>query len=92
MSSPVETIDEHASEEACIQRMADRQVRRLVVVDDHGRCCGIIAQGDIARKAPTHRTGELVKEVSQPDKGRQPMQVRAMGRAASAGASADADG
>jgi CBS domain-containing protein len=83
MSTPVETINENASEEACVQRMADKQVRRLVVLDSQGRCCGIIAQGDIARKLPAQRTGDLVKEVSKPDKGRQ--RTQAAGKAAAAG-------
>jgi CBS domain-containing protein len=83
MSSPVETIHENATEEACIQRMADKQVRRLAVVDSQGRCCGIISQGDIARRLPSDKTGSLVKEVSQPDKGGQPQQ--AMGRVAASG-------
>lgn len=85
MSTPVESINENATEEACIQRMADKQVRRLVVLDSQGRCCGIIAQGDIARRSTVMKTGGLVKEVSQPDKGQQPMQ--AVGKAAAAGTS-----
>lgn len=70
MSTPVETILESASDEECLQRMADRQVRRLVVLDGQGRCCGIIAQGDIAQKLPVQRTGDLVKEVTKPEKSR----------------------
>jgi CBS domain-containing protein len=31
--------------------MADRQIRRIVVADDDGRCVGIIAQADLARAA-----------------------------------------
>lgn len=31
--------------------MADRQIRRVVVVDDTGECVGIIAQADLARAA-----------------------------------------
>jgi CBS domain-containing protein len=31
--------------------MSDRQVRRVVVVDDDGHCVGIVAQADLARAA-----------------------------------------
>ncbi len=33
------------------QIMSDRQVRRVVVVDDDGHCVGIVAQADLARAA-----------------------------------------
>ncbi|WP_255528392.1 CBS domain-containing protein [Qipengyuania sp. YIM B01966] len=46
--------------------MEDNQVRRLPVVDDAGRCCGIVSQADIARHAGEHQTGDLVREVSEP--------------------------
>ena len=36
--------------------MSDRQIRRVVVVDDTGECVGIIAQADLARAAK--RTSE----------------------------------
>ena len=54
--------------------MADRQVRRVVIVDDSGACAGIIAQADIARAAQRgrnqditeHEVGLLVETISQP--------------------------
>jgi CBS domain-containing protein len=40
--------------------MADRQVRRVVVVDDDGHCVGIVAQADLARAAESHpAVGEI---------------------------------
>ena len=45
--------------------MEQNQVRRLPVVDRSGRCCGIIAQADIARSAPEHETAEVVRDVSR---------------------------
>src|SRR4051812_23313972 len=35
----------------CCKRMEDRKVRRILVVDDGGNLCGIVAQADIARNA-----------------------------------------
>lgn len=50
--------------------MAERLVRRVPVVDDSGRCTGIIAQADLARAAGQHRLGEdefarVVERVSE---------------------------
>lgn len=47
--------------------MERHQIRRVPVVDDTGLCCGIVAQADIAKTAPTDETAEVVREVSQPN-------------------------
>ena len=52
--------------------MADRQIRRVVVVDDSGECVGIIAQADLARASK--RSSEpspkemvdVLEKISQP--------------------------
>jgi len=50
-----------------VARMAQRQVRRLPVVDAEGRLCGIIAQADIATRVSKDKTtGELVEAISEP--------------------------
>ena len=46
--------------------MEQRQVRRLLVVDENSRLCGIVAQADIALSGRDRRTAELVEKVSQP--------------------------
>ncbi len=51
--------------EECCKLMEDNQLRRLLVVDESGACCGIVAQADIALKAPRQVSGDLVKEVSK---------------------------
>jgi hypothetical protein len=35
------------------------------VVDDEGRCCGIVSQADIALHCPQKTAAEVVREVSQ---------------------------
>ena len=53
--------------EDALALMAQRQVRRMPVVDDAGRLCGIIAQADIATRVNRdQRTGELVEAISEP--------------------------
>jgi CBS domain-containing protein len=50
--------------------MADRQIRRLPVVED-GALAGILVLGQIARREKDEeRTGEALKEISQPPSGR----------------------
>lgn len=52
--------------------MADRQVRRVVVVDDQGCCVGIVAQADIALAAERspevsdEEVGRVVERISEP--------------------------
>jgi CBS domain-containing protein len=52
--------------------MSDRQIRRVVVVDDAGDCVGIIAQADLARAAkrssdPSPKEMvDVLEKISQP--------------------------
>lgn len=47
-----------------LDRMADRQVRRLPVVEA-GRLVGILAQADISRTAQPESTGRMVEKISE---------------------------
>jgi CBS domain-containing protein len=50
-----------------VDMMAERQVRRMPIVDADGRLNGIIAQADVATRV--HRdstTGEMVEAISEP--------------------------
>jgi len=66
MSSPSVTVSEAESLDAGLTAMEESRVRRLVVVDEAGRCCGIVSQADIALHAPKRKTAEVVKEISEP--------------------------
>ena len=66
MSSPSVTVREDASLDDCIEAMESNRVRRIVVVDEFGRCCGIVSQADIALHGSKKATAEIVKEVSAP--------------------------
>ena len=65
MTSNVETVKEDTSVEECCSLMEDKQIRRVVVVDSNGGCCGIVAQADIALQAEENKTAEVVQEVSK---------------------------
>lgn len=64
MSTPVTAVTPEATVEECVRVMEERQVRRVPVVDEQGRCVGIVAQADVALKAPEHETAELVRDIS----------------------------
>jgi CBS domain-containing protein len=49
--------------------MADRQIRRLPVVDG-GKLVGIIVTAQIARSGDERKVGETLKEISEPTSGR----------------------
>lgn len=65
MSDHIVTIGENASFEECVDLMEDNKVRRLPVVDQEGRCCGIISQADIIRNKD-FSAGEVIRRLSRP--------------------------
>jgi CBS domain-containing protein len=65
MTEMIVTVTPGTSLDACCSIMEDRQVRRVPVVDANGRCCGMVAQADIAQYATKNKTAEVVKEVSK---------------------------
>ncbi len=66
MTAPAVTCSPDSEIEQCAGLFEDRKIRRVVVVDEGGRCIGVVAQADLALKAPTEKTGQVVREVSQP--------------------------
>jgi CBS domain-containing protein len=66
MTSPAFTVHPDDSIEDCCNVLEQHQVRRAVVVDEEGGCCGMVAQADVARNAPRRQIAELLEEVSQP--------------------------
>ena len=47
-------------------RMSEAQVRRLPVVDENEKLCGIVSLGDLSREADTDFAAEALEGVSQP--------------------------
>ena len=66
MSTPVVTVADEAKLDEAVEKMQTNQVRRVPVVDEQNRCCGIVAQADIARNTSKGTTGEVVQKVSEP--------------------------
>jgi len=66
MSQPVVTVTPDMSVEECGAMMQEKSIRRVLVVDTRGSCCGIVALADLALHGKKKVAGEVVKEVSQP--------------------------
>jgi CBS domain-containing protein len=66
MSSPPVTVKPETSIEDCCHVLEKNQIRRVPVVDEGGRCCGMVSQADIAKAAPAEETAEVLKQVSEP--------------------------
>ena len=64
-SSNLVTIDPQQDLDEALRLMAKHQVRRLPVVEEDGKLCGILAQADVARHAEPARTGRVVEEISE---------------------------
>ena len=67
MTANPESCREDEDINKAVDLMADRQVRRMPIVDEAGRLCGIIAQADVATRVKRDATtGELVEAISEP--------------------------
>lgn len=66
MTSNVITCHADDNVENAMQAMAQYQLRRIPVVDDHDMLVGIISQADVATRVnEPEKTGEVVKEISK---------------------------
>lgn len=65
MTSTVVSVTPDTPLQECLDLMEESQVRRIAVVDDDGKICGIVAQADVARNADGQKTAQVVQEVSK---------------------------
>jgi len=66
MTKKVITCRADDNVQSAMQAMAQYQLRRIPVVDDHDRLVGIISQADVATRVDEpEKTAEVVKEISQ---------------------------
>jgi hypothetical protein len=66
MTTDIATVKPQMSAEECFDVMEDREIRRVLVVDEQGKCCGIVAQADIVQSnASPIRTNKVVREISE---------------------------
>lgn len=65
MSSPAVRVMRDASVEECCRTMKQYQIRRLLVVDAQGQCCGLIALADLVGRVSTQEAADLLQAVSR---------------------------
>lgn len=66
MTTNIATVKPEMSLEECFDVMEDREIRRVLVVDNQGKCSGIVAQADIVQSgANPARTNKVIREISE---------------------------
>lgn len=65
MTKAVCTVGPETTLNEAMSVMEENQIRRIIVVDENGKCCGIVAQADIAFSSEDADIGEMVREVSE---------------------------
>jgi CBS domain-containing protein len=66
MTTDIATVKPGMSIEECFDVMEDREIRRVLVVDEQGKCCGIVAQADVVQSSTNPvRTNRVIREISE---------------------------
>ena len=68
MTPDVEYCYEDDDIAAAADKMAELQVRRLIVLDRDQRLVGIVSLGDIAQQGKDKTTGQALEEISEPNR------------------------
>jgi CBS domain-containing protein len=68
MTPDVEYCYEDDDIAAAADKMAELQVRRLIVLDHDQRLVGIVSLGDIAQQGKDKTTGQALEEISEPNR------------------------
>lgn len=73
MTFDVATVRPETSVEECFDVMEDKEIRRVLVVDEQGKCCGIVAQADVVQSNVNPvRTNKVIREISESAPSRNP--------------------
>jgi CBS domain-containing protein len=52
--------------DVAVELLEERKIRRVIVVDDAGRICGMLSQADLVRAGERERAAEVIAKVSEP--------------------------
>lgn len=66
MSTNIITVGPDDDVEEVARLMEKNKIRRVPVVDDKGKVCGMVAQADIALKTSNETTANVVESISKP--------------------------
>lgn len=64
MSTPVISVSPETDFEECQRLMEEKQIRRILVVDNSGSCCGVVSLADIAKYTSKEAIGGILQEVT----------------------------
>jgi CBS domain-containing protein len=81
MSGSVHWVRESDDIDTVLDEMAEKQIRRLPVVDDEQHLIGIVSLGDIAAKEPDEDVGTSLGDISMPAEPDRSSQSQAAGPA-----------
>lgn len=65
MTTPVVAVARDETVDECCELLEANQIRRVLVIDDDGSCCGIVALADIARNLEDNAE-DVVEPLSRP--------------------------
>lgn len=66
MTTDIATVTPETSLEDCFDVMEDREIRRVLIVDQQGRCVGIVAQADVVQSGVNPiRANRVIREISE---------------------------
>jgi CBS domain-containing protein len=71
------TVSPESTLAECEKVMQKNRIRRVPVVDEEGRCVGIIAQADLARWARAAEVAKTLAVISQPMRGKRSFRLAA---------------
>jgi CBS domain-containing protein len=64
MTTEVQTCREDSTIADVIFQMQDKQIRRILIVDDKQNLTGIVSLGDVAQEASARKAGAILEEMS----------------------------
>jgi len=66
MTTDVATVVPEMHVNEVFALMEEREIRRVLVVDEQGKCCGIVAQADVVQSSANPvRTNKVIREISE---------------------------
>lgn len=68
MTRSLVTVDADEDVQECVRLMEQHQVRRILVVDERGAVAGIVSQAQIALNVDSSLAGEMIEDISQPNR------------------------
>lgn len=60
------TVRDDDDLKAALDLMASRQIRRVPVIDKHGRLVGVVSLGDLSTRVKEKYAGEALEDISRP--------------------------